>query len=226
MAVITFERISLIDAAKSAGGNPVFCEGVRSTVHIDAKSNVVFDFPAQKEGESDGDFFTRIPPEITLNWREQLKSWMVGQEHVEGTPIDSMPWITPAQAATLKGAGLVSVELLADCSDGILSPLGLNGSVLRTQAKAWLDKASGKAFADVGRLQQENDELKAQMAAMQEAIKSIQKRKDDEEEDEEDELGAIRAELSLMGVTLHHKAGIAKAREELAKAKAEQVNKE
>ena len=175
MATVAFEKCSLTDhAASTAKNRVVFAEGIRATVHIDSKSTVIFDFMSQRENESVAEFAQRIPPEIRLNWLKELEAWLSGQEHTEGTPVDQMPWLTPAQVATLTGAGVVSVEKLADCSDGLLAPLGLNGSVLRSQARAWLDEAAGLAVASVGRLQQENDELRAMLLRQLEAISALQ----------------------------------------------------
>lgn len=174
MPVITFEKTSMVDPLKSMGGT-YFADAVKATIHINDKSTLVYEFIMPREREAEASFMRRVPPEIRLNWLEHLKSWLSGQEYTEGTPLDQMAWLSPAQVANLKNAGIASVEALENASDGQLGSMGMSGTVLRAQAKAWTEERAGKALADVGRIAQENEELRSLLAEQQAAIDELRK---------------------------------------------------
>lgn len=57
----------------------------------------------------------------------------------QGTPISQWPNVDTGTAATLKAAGIFTVEMLAGVQDGHLNNLGMGGRVLRDQAQAFLN---------------------------------------------------------------------------------------
>ena len=174
MPAITFEKTSMVDPRKSMNGT-FFADAVKATVHINDKNTLVYEFILPRENETEAEFMRRVPPEIRLNWLDHLNSWRSGQEHTDGTPLNQMAWLSPAQVDNLKSAGIVSVEALESASDGQLGFLGMSGSVLRAQARAWLDERAGKVLADVGRIAQENEELRSLIVEQQAAMEDLKK---------------------------------------------------
>lgn len=175
MAMIQFSKCPVQDPkATIEAGKPMFGEGIDALIQIDKYSNIRFQFMGPRKDETEAAFLARVPNEIRVNWMPQLNAWLSGQTMNDGTPLEIMAWITPAQVANLRGVGIASVEALAAASDGILAPLGMNASAMRSQAKAWLDERAGKAISSVGRLEDENQALKGQLAEQAEALKAMQ----------------------------------------------------
>jgi hypothetical protein len=81
----------------------------------------------------------------------------------DGTPIEQWPPISRAQALTLKGMNVHTVEQLASVSDANLNMMGMRQ--LRDNAKAWLDEA--ESGAETIRLRNQVEALQAQIEAMQ-----------------------------------------------------------
>jgi len=80
----------------------------------------------------------------------------------DGTPIEQWPPISKAQAMTLKGLHIHTVEQLAGLPDVNLSWMGARQ--LRDNAKAWLDEA--ESGAETIKLRNKVEELEAQIEAM------------------------------------------------------------
>lgn len=95
---------------------------------------------------------------------------------VDGTPISQWPNVDAGTAATLKAAGISTVEMLANVQDVHLPNLGIGGRVLRDQAAAFLQTRqfgvpSAQMAADsanlrdeVMRLTNENNDLTARLS--------------------------------------------------------------
>lgn len=163
MPMVIFSKVAVQDPqATTSAGRPVFGDGIEALVQIDKYSNIKFQWLALREGEARDVYFERIPNEVRANFLRELEAWESGQAFIDGTPLDAMPWLTPAQIANLQGVGLNTVEKLAAASDGVIGPLGMNASTLRNQAKAWLDDRAGSVVGDVGRLTDENAALREQ----------------------------------------------------------------
>lgn len=79
----------------------------------------------------------------------------VHNENVSGTPLKEWPEISRTMAASLKEAGVYSVEALAALPDGRLNVVGPDGRTWRTKAQVWLDstKDSGVATALAAQLE-------------------------------------------------------------------------
>lgn len=95
----------------------------------------------------------------------------------EGTPISQWPNIDTGTAATLKAAGIHTVEMLAGVQDTHLPNLGIGGRVLRDQAQAYINTRqfgvptmqmaadSAHLRDEVTRLTTENTDLSQRLSA-------------------------------------------------------------
>ena len=72
-------------------------------------------------------------------------AWQAYQERrtglVDGTPLNEWTYLDVAKVAELSAAGLLSVEQVANVSDGDLKVLGMHGRELRERAKQFLKGA-------------------------------------------------------------------------------------
>ena len=94
----------------------------------------------------------------------QWAAYKSQQEQVQdGTPIEQWPPISKAQAMTLKGMNVHTVEQLASVSDVNLNMMGMRQ--LRDNAKAWLEEA--ESGAETIKLRNQVEALQAQLEAMQ-----------------------------------------------------------
>ena len=101
----------------------------------------------------------------------------VGTAH--GTPLEA--WakdrpedITEGQVDALKALKFLYVEQVALASDGQLQGVGMGGVALRTKAGAYMqNRTASRSSAEMTALQTKNDELAAQMRAMQEQLATL-----------------------------------------------------
>lgn len=103
--------------------------------------------------------------------REQLKAYESGRSESNGTPLDSYPKLDVAQIAMLKMQGINSLETLAGVADSMLGNLGPGGRALRDGAQAYIEAAKGNA--PVEKLAQENEAMRAELAAMRENMNNL-----------------------------------------------------
>jgi hypothetical protein len=102
----------------------------------------------------------RLHPDIAEYYRKAAKRFREGQEiPVEGTPIKTWPVLTPAQAETVLGIHVRTVEELANLADDGVRRLGMGGIDLKNKAKAWLAAASdkGKLTHEMAALQKKSE---------------------------------------------------------------------
>ena len=105
---------------------------------------------------------------------DRYAKWKAGQaELISGTPLDAFPWLIGKVAliAELKALGIQTVEQLATLPDGAMHNM-MGGIELRKRAAEWLDQTTG-TDAQITKMSKENDDLKAQMAAMQDQMKQL-----------------------------------------------------
>jgi hypothetical protein len=87
---------------------------------------------------------------------------------VSGTPLEAWPILTTASVAELKASNILSVDELAEVSDGNIGKLGPGARDLREQARAFLDSAKGGA--NVAAMAQEISNLKKMVEALTQGI--------------------------------------------------------
>lgn len=92
-----------------------------------------------------------------------------GQEfHGTGTPLSEVPFITAGKRKELQAANIHTAESFVAVDGSNLQKLGMGARELRDQVKAWIDRTSKNA--DVVKLSQENDELRARLERMEQLM--------------------------------------------------------
>ena len=103
---------------------------------------------------------------------ERYKRWKAGQEQIQdGTPLDSLPWMTPGQVMEFKSANVYTVEQLIGMPDQ-LSQKWMGHHQLKQRAKDYLDAATSRAPAE--KLAAELAIRDEKLAAQDVFIKSMQ----------------------------------------------------
>jgi hypothetical protein len=122
----------------------------------------------------------RLHPDIAEYYRKAAKRFREGQEiPVEGTPIKTWPVLTPAQAETVLGIHIRTVEELANLADDGVRRLGMGGIDLKNKAKAWLSAASdkGKLAHEMAAIQKKNElqenTIKTLQAQLDELVRAM-----------------------------------------------------
>jgi hypothetical protein len=105
---------------------------------------------------------------------DRYSKWKAGQQElISGTPLDAFPWLIGkiGLLAELKALNIHTVEQLSTLPDSAMHNM-MGGHELRNRAAEWLDQTTG-TDAKVAKMSKENDDLKAQMAAMQDQMKQL-----------------------------------------------------
>lgn len=107
-------------------------------------------------------------------YQAQYEAFRRGQDQtaVEGTPLREWPIMTRGQVEEFAFCGLRTVEQLAAASDTVIQRIGPY-MALRQKARDWLKTATDKA--EVGKLRDENTELKNRVAALERMVATQQK---------------------------------------------------
>lgn len=152
--------------ASKEAGRPIFKDIEAVEIRMAANKQTVAVFPAHEFwawGEIDG-----IRQKITyaMRFADQYKRFKANEaQAMTGTPLEELPFLTQAKRSELKALSIYTCEALATLDGQPLKQLGMGGRELKTQAQAYLDKATDSAA--VMRLAAENERLKAQLAASQ-----------------------------------------------------------
>lgn len=90
---------------------------------------------------------------------------------IDGTPLNQWGQVDAGTAATLKAAGIHTVEMLAGVQDGHLQNLGIGGRILRDQARAFISTRqfgvpSAQMAAESAKLHDENVRLTNELQAL------------------------------------------------------------
>lgn len=113
-------------------------------------------------------------PELWFKVSEHAEKWMANQDAAaSGTPLAVLN-LNVAEIATLKAAGIGSVEMLAALPDGGLRAFE-NARVMREKAQRFLDAASdaaplAKAEAEVAELRSVVEEMRQELAETRAAL--------------------------------------------------------
>jgi hypothetical protein len=126
----------------------------------------------------------RLHPDIAEYYRKAAKRFREGQEiPIEGTPIKTWPVLTPAQAETVLGIHVRTVEELANLADDGVRRLGMGGMDLKNKAKAWLAAAGdkGKLAHEMAAIQKKNElqenTIKTLQAQLDELVRAMNAKK-------------------------------------------------
>lgn len=167
--VATFENWPVLNESKTKeSGRPIFddMEVVRIQMSGDRLQSPVF--PANSEvsgGIEDPETGLTRPGTYAEKYAKQYEQFKKGERQTKsGTPIEALPFLTPAKMKELKGLNIYTAEALADLDGQPLKTLGQGGRDWKNQAQAYLDNAAGSA--NVTKLASENEWLKQELERM------------------------------------------------------------
>ncbi len=118
----------------------------------------------------------RIPAEWPRAFRHKLETFKEsGETPLDGTPLNTMTTLTPAQVRNCLNANIRTVEDLAAATEEAIGRMGMGGRDLKQKAKAWLDAASGKGKTaeELNKLRVENETLNNQVATLTENLEAL-----------------------------------------------------
>lgn len=160
--VVTFENHSVHNEAVSREkGRPVFddMEVCRIRMGGDRLQAPVFPAWAEAPGGMEDDNGFIVPCTYAEKYADQYKRFKDGKQQTQdGTPVDYLPFLTPAKVKELKALNIYTAESLAALDGQPLKTLGQGGREWKNQAQAYLDNAQGSAVAT--KLALENEELR------------------------------------------------------------------
>jgi hypothetical protein len=165
-----FEEKSVPDqGASEKAGAPQFRTEHWVSIIIDDRTEVPLRF-AGSDGTVDANILRMIDMD---NLDERIlgkyEAWRAGgTEALDGSDLREWPAVTKAQADSLRALSLLTIEDLAEASDGLLQRMQ-GGVTLREKAQAWLKEAQS-----TGTLAEENRKLAAQLQALEEQLKELQ----------------------------------------------------
>lgn len=85
--------------------------------------------------------------EWVKHFENQYSEWKNGNDLPrQGTPIITWSMLSPEQNARVRALGYQVIEDLAAIPDGSLGELGLDGRVIRDQARAWINEGKDKGI--------------------------------------------------------------------------------
>lgn len=123
----------------------------------------------------------RIKKEWYNSFVAAFEAWEKGQEApTSGTAVEKWPPLSPAQLATLRAAGIRTVEILAAANEEIIGRLGMGGRALKQQAIDWLKSANeqGKVTTELSALRAENADLVERNKSLEERLSEMSRKLD------------------------------------------------
>lgn len=155
---VEFLRKPRLNAAKSReAGRAVYEEADYVRIFVPGDKSSVVERPVTEQDMQ--------------RFQERYNKWKAGQaEAVVGTPLTSLPTMTPAKIEEYKYFKIVTVEQLAEAPDGLGQKfMGFQGD--KQRAKAFLEVAAGNApiermNQELAQRDAEIETLKQQMAAL------------------------------------------------------------
>jgi hypothetical protein len=168
--VATFENFPVINEARSKDeGRPIFDDMEVVRIHMGGDRLQAPVFPAWAEvpgGIEDEDTGLTRPGTYAEKYAKQYEQFKKGERQTKsGTPIEALPFLTPAKMKELKGLNIYTAEALADLDGQPLKTLGQGGRDWKNQAQAYLDNAAGSA--NVTKMASELEYYKAEVERMQ-----------------------------------------------------------
>lgn len=151
-------------------GRPIFDSSLMVEVMVPGsrESTPIFEvervYCIEAGGTLENRLVERSPKYVQFQTQVEAFKAQSGEGLVEGTPIAQWPTIDGGTAATLKAAGIQTVEMLAGVQDGHLQNLGMGGHVLREQARAFIQSRqfgipSAQMATETANLREENARL-------------------------------------------------------------------
>lgn len=156
-------------------GRPIFDLVIMGEIRSPGAKMSVFDFEIERH-ITDGPIKQRVNERSEL-WVDvlqiQLDAWRKQKtdQTLSGTPLESWPRLGVTEIASLRASGIFSIEQLSEVPDSRLEVLGMNGRVLRDQAKAHIELAKNNAPMEA--LVAKNNELELALANLKEQFEAL-----------------------------------------------------
>lgn len=118
----------------------------------------------------------RFPAEWLAGFKSAYSHWKEGREiPLSGFPVINWPALSPSQVNTFLEMGIRTIEDVAVMNEEAITHLGMGGRSLKQRAIDWLSSAEsiGKPSEALSALKQENEMLKAQVAALEARVKDL-----------------------------------------------------
>lgn len=183
-----FKNVAQIDPhATKREGRPIYSDMEVCEVRIAGDRNFKPEFPAHSMwNRVDGEDIT-----YAMRWPDQYARFKANSEQVaSGTPLSELTFLTEAKRQELRGLKVYTAEALAAIEGKNLAALGGEGREWKTQATAYLSRASGSA--ETVRLAGEVELLKARIAEMTGADPA-------DADTEADEKARLKSEIEAKG---------------------------
>jgi hypothetical protein len=162
MAVPFFKTVAVeIPAASKAEGRPIFKDVEVVEIRLAGERNYAPTFPAHEickhiNGE---------PVTYAQRFAKEYALFSAGKEQVaDGTPLSELTFLTEGERATLRRLKVYTAEALASLEGPNLKNLGPKAREFKSQAEAYLNRASGASQSVA--LAAEVEALKAQLAEL------------------------------------------------------------
>lgn len=143
-----------------------------------------------------------FPQEWIDGFFKKYEAFKAGQEPpLNGTSVKEWAYLSPAQAENFVTLRILTIEDVAGMTEEAMARLGMGGRELRDKAREWV---KGQEVA--GSLQQENEALKARLAALEAKFATGQPTSAQEFKEDTDELAELREKYATkFGKAPHHK---------------------
>ena len=146
--------------ASEAAGRPIFNDLECITIHIAGDKDNVIRRPIRETDK------VRFP--------KQYQSFKMNeQQPTSGTPLDSIPFLSPGQKAEFKMFGVKTAEQIIEMSDSNAQKF-MGYQQIRSRVKTFLDAAAGAAPAL--KLQAELEKRDGEIAALKRQMEELAKR--------------------------------------------------
>lgn len=166
-----FERPTKNNFQSEKHGRPIFDTSLLVEVMVPGSRESTPEFEVERTyceeagADASGNRLVERSPKY-VQYQAQVEAYKAqnGVGLASGTPISQWPNIDTGTAATLKAAGIHTVEMLAGVQDTHLPNLGIGGRVLRDQAQAYINSRqfgvpTMQMAADSAHLREENSRL-------------------------------------------------------------------
>jgi hypothetical protein len=167
------DRNATVDAGHYVGKDVIFAI-VTPVGSRDTLEKVAEDWLA---GIAEGVKQERIPQNWLHEYTRAFENFKEGRnDPLEGTPISSCAFVSPAQAKTLLDINCRTVEQLAEANEETVMRIGMGGRALKHKAIAWLESANetGKVAEELASLRQRNEELELRDKEREKELKELQ----------------------------------------------------
>lgn len=150
------------DAASKAEGRPIYKDVELVEIRIAGERNYAPTFPAHEVWKH----INGEPVTYAMRFPKEYALFSAGREQIaDGTPLSELPFLTEGERATLRRLKVYTAESLASVDGKNLKNLGPKAREFKSQAEAYLNRASGASqsvalAAEVEQLRAELSELR------------------------------------------------------------------